>query len=496
MNINPDKFFSLKDYLNILGKEVVAVANYADQAVTHITNNSKKISKGSLFIAIKGSENDGHNFISDAIKNGAGIIFHETKIQTKEKDVIFVMVKDSYYAYAIICEKYFDDPAKKLKLIGVTGTNGKTTSAYLIRAVLIEAGRKAGLISTVEYSCGKTLYSANRTTPEAYELQSLFYEMAQNGCEYAVMEVTSHALSQHRTGNAKYEAALFTNLSGDHLDYHKDMDNYFQAKARLFTECLGHAGTSVINQDDYYGAQLIGILKHTTTYGFGEGCVFRVISSKDPFQSCIEGIACKGNYVEFKTSLLGRYNAYNVAGVFALCSELGIEKEIIVKTLSKEIAIPGRLERVYCNSDILFFVDYAHTDDALERVLCAMRDLKPAKLISAFGCGGDRDKTKRPRMGKISTEFADFTIVTSDNPRREQPSAIIKDIIEGIPPEKNFCVIENRRDAIFEAVRIAEPKNIIIIAGKGHEDYQEINGVKHHFSDKEIIAKAIKFYRK
>ena len=492
----PDKFLGLKDYLDILGEEVLEVVNYAKRTVTHVTNNSKNISRGSLFIAIKGSESDGHNFISDAVKRGAEIIFHEMAVQVKEKDITYVMVKNAYYAYAVICEKYFDNPTKKLKLIGITGTNGKTTSAYLIRSVLVEAGKKVGLISTVEYSCGETLYSADRTTPEAYELQSLFYEMVQNGCEYAVMEVSSHALSQHRTGNARYEAALFTNLSGDHLDYHKDMDNYFQAKTRLFTECLTHAGSSIINQDDYYGSQLIGILKHTVTYGFGESCAYRVISSKDPFQSCTECIVCNGAFAELKTSLLGRYNAYNVAGVFALCSALGIDKEIIVRALSKKIVVPGRLDRVYCKSDILFFVDYAHTDDALERALCAMRELNPVKLISVFGCGGNRDRTKRPRMGKISADLADLTIVTSDNPRKELPSDIIKDILEGIPAGKNFCVIENRRDAIFEAVKIAESKSVVLIAGKGHEDYQEINGVKHHFSDKKIVAEAITFYGK
>lgn len=491
------KTFSLKEYLDILSEEVIAVFNYTERTVTHITNNSKNVSKGSLFIAIKGSETDGHNFISDAVKKGASIIFHELAIEgAKEKNVTFVAVKDAYKAYALICEKYFDEPAKKLKLIGITGTNGKTTSSYLIRAVLAEAGKKVGLISTVEYSCGETLYSADRTTPEAYKVQNLFYEMVQNGCEYAVMEVTSHALSQHRVGNAKYEVALFTNLSGDHLDYHKDMDNYFQAKTRLFTEYLNHAGSSVINLDDYYGTQLIGILEHTVTYGFGESCSYRVVPGKDPFQSCTEGIFCRGNFVELKTSLLGRYNAYNVGGAFALCSELGIEKEIIVRALSKKIVVPGRLERVYCKSDILFFVDYAHTDDALERALCAMRDLKPVRLISVFGCGGNRDKTKRSRMGKVSTELADFSIVTSDNPRREKPSDIIKDILEGIPEEKNFCVIENRRDAIFKAVKIASAKNVVLIAGKGHEDYQEINGVRYHFSDREIVAEAINFYEK
>lgn len=492
----PDKFFSLKWYLDALGQEVVEVANYVERTVQHISNNSKNINSGSLFVAIKGSESDGHNFIPDAIKQGVGIIFHEIELALKEKNITYVRVKNAYYSYAIICEKYFDESARKLKLIGVTGTNGKTTSAYLIRAVLTEAGKKVGLISTVEYSCGESLYSASRTTPEAYELQNLFYEMVQNGCEYAVMEVTSHALIQRRVGNAKYEIALFTNLSGDHLDYHKSMENYFQAKARLFTECLTHAGTSIINKDDYYGAQLIGILKRTVTYGFGENCAYQVVSTKDPLQSCTEGIICSGGFMELKTSLLGRYNAYNVAGVFALCSELGIEKGIIVKALGEKIVIPGRLERVYCKSDILFFVDYAHTDDALERVLCAMRDLKPVKLISVFGCGGNRDKTKRSRMGKVSTELADFTILTSDNPRREQPLDIIQDIVEGISPGKNFCVVENRRDAIFEAVRLSEPKSIVLIAGKGHEDYQEINGVKHHFSDKEIVAEAIKFYEK
>lgn len=512
------KTFFLSDYIQHLGDLVTEVSNLKNFEVSDVSNNSLKITSGSIFAAIKGSENDGHKYISDAVSKGAKAVIHTDGIAEKLDNIIYIRVEDSYFAYALLCEKYFDEPAKKLKMLGVTGTNGKTTSAYLLRSVLQTIGKKVGLVSTVEYSFGDTVISADRTTPEAYELQKLFYGMAENECEYCVMEVSSHALDQRRTGSARFDRVIFTNLSGDHLDYHKNMENYFLAKERLFSEYLKKDGKAVVNIDDVYGKRLAETCG-ATTFGVNQDSKYRIIHSSDLFERCLDGISFNGNSIKFSPHLLGLFNAYNVAGVFALCSELGLDKKMITGALSERICVPGRLERVYGKENVLYFVDYAHTDDALKRVLTALRELKPRRLISVFGCGGNRDKTKRPRMGKVSAELADFTIITSDNPRREIPADIIKDIlagisITGVPPVRGrltpsedtfhihgqdardtkncFKAVEDRREAIFEAVRMAEEKDIVLIAGKGHEDYQEIMGVKYPFSDKIILTEAIR----
>ncbi|OGV17463.1 MAG: UDP-N-acetylmuramoyl-L-alanyl-D-glutamate--2,6-diaminopimelate ligase [Lentisphaerae bacterium GWF2_38_69] len=489
------------------------VCNFFDFEVSAVSNNSLNVKDNSVFVAVKGTETDGHKYINDAIARGARAVFHNQEIQ-KQSGVSYIRVEDSYYAYALLCEKYFDEPSKKLKLIGITGTNGKTTSAYLLKSVLESLGKKVGLLSTVEYSFGDRVISAQRTTPEAFELQTVFHKMVEADCEYCVMEVSSHALDQRRIGSARFDGVIFTNLSGDHLDYHKDMKSYFLAKERLFTEYLKKAGKAVTNCDDPYGKNL-GV----TTFGLSDISDYNIIPSRDLFSRCMDGIINSGETFILSPHLLGLYNSYNVAGVFALLSELGFNKQKVAHALSEKISVPGRLERICGRKNILYFVDYAHSDDALRRVLTALRELKPKKLISVFGCGGNRDKTKRPRMGKISAELADFTIVTSDNPRKEVPSEIIKDILEGIritgvPPvnEKEdihgracplpesardargtgkYNVIEDRRRAIFEAVRMAEEKDIVLIAGKGHEDYQEIMGVRYPFSDKEVLKKAI-----
>jgi len=484
------KSFLLFEYIQHLGALVTEASIFTDFEVSDISNSSLRISKGSIFVAIKGSDNDGHKYISDAIKKGARAIIHTDEIARKLDGVAYVRVEDSYFAYALLCEKYFDEPAEKLKLLGVTGTNGKTTSVYLLRSVLQTIGKKVGLISTVEYSFGDTVISADRTTPEAYELQKLFYGMVENNCEYCIMEVSSHALDQRRIGSARFDGAIFTNLSGDHLDYHKNMGNYFLAKERLFSEYLKKDGRAVANIDDNYGKRIVGTCG-AATFGVKQDSKYRIIRSSDLFERCLDGIACDDETVRFTPHLLGLFNAYNVAGVFALCSKLCFNKEKIASAISEKICVPGRLERVYGKDSILYFVDYAHSDDALKRVLTALRELKPKRLISVFGCGGNRDKTKRPRMGKISTELADFTIVTSDNPRKEVPSDIIKDILKGIDSKSAFKAVEDRTEAIFEAVRMAEEKDIVLIAGKGHEDYQEIMGVKHPFSDKTVLSEAI-----
>ncbi len=485
------KTFFLSEYIRHLGDIAEEVTNFHNFEVSDVSNNSHMISADSIFTAIKGSENDGHKYINDAIGKGAKAVVYTEKISVRVDDVVYIRARDSYFAYALLCEKYFDEPAKKLRILGVTGTNGKTTSVYLLRSVLQSANKKVGLISTVEYSFGENVIPADRTTPEAYELQKLFYSMAENECEYCVMEVSSHALDQRRVGSAKFDGVIFTNLSGDHLDYHKDMENYFNAKERLFTEHLKETGIASVNSNDEYGKRLLVSKSNSVGFGEDEKADYRIIKSSNLFERCLDGISIKGRALNFSPKLLGLFNAYNTAGVFALCVELGLDSGLISRALSERVSVPGRLERVYGRENILYFVDYAHTDDALRRVLTALRDLNPKSLICVFGCGGNRDKTKRPRMGKISEELADFTIITSDNPRRETPSEIIKDILRGIGSKSAFKAIENRREAIFEAVRMADDKDIVLIAGKGHEDYQEIMGVKYPFSDRTVLSEAI-----
>lgn len=486
------KAFFLSEYIKHLGAIVIEVSTtFIDFEVSDVSNNSLRMNKGSIFVAIRGSETDGHKYIGDAISKGARAIAHTENIPNYHEGITYIRVGDAYFAYALLCEKYFDEPAKKLKFFGITGTNGKTTSVYLLRSVLQSAEKKVGLVSTVQYSFGETVIQADRTTPEAHELQKLFFGMVEYGCEYCVMEVSSHALDQRRLGQLKFDGAIFTNLSGDHLDYHKNMENYFLAKERLFTEYLKDDGIAVVNSNDEYGRRLLASKSDAVSFGEDINADYQIIASSNLFKRCLNGINAQGSILDLSPHLLGLFNAYNITGVFALCSEIALEKKMIAEALSERICIPGRLERVYGEKNILYFVDYAHSDDALKRVLTALRELKPKRLICVFGCGGNRDKTKRPRMGKASAELADFTIVTSDNPRREVPSDIIKDILTGIGDKSSFKAVEDRREAIFEAVMIAEEKDIVLIAGKGHENYQEINGVNHHFSDKEVLAEAI-----
>ncbi|HJO93273.1 MAG TPA: UDP-N-acetylmuramoyl-L-alanyl-D-glutamate--2,6-diaminopimelate ligase [Victivallales bacterium] len=444
---------------------------------------------------MKGVAADGHAYIEDAILKGASvIIFQNDSIQNFKDDIIYIKVTDSYYAYSLIVAKYYDNPAEKLKLIGITGTNGKTTSAYLIYNILKYAGKEVGLISTINYRYADKIIEASRTTPEAFELQYLFSEMLAAGCEYVVMEVSSHALDQHRISNVKFEAALFTNLTGDHLDYHQTMENYFNAKKLLFDKYLRNDSVAIINEDDVYGRRLLNDTKNcfVKSYGANYNSDYKIILNDCNSDCCISGVEIDNKFVEFRSNLIGWYNAYNITGAFTVCSEIGISIDIIVEAFSMQMNVPGRLEMVCSRTSTKYFVDYAHTDDALMRVLTAMKKLNPENLIVVVGCGGDRDKSKRPRMGKVASMIADKIIITSDNPRTENPGEIIEDIMVGVDKSKDISVIENRKKAIIHAVNISRDYDIVIVAGKGHENYQDINGIKYHFSDVEILEEAIK----
>ncbi|MFA6292626.1 MAG: UDP-N-acetylmuramoyl-L-alanyl-D-glutamate--2,6-diaminopimelate ligase, partial [Victivallales bacterium] len=462
--------------------------------VSAVTNNSTGVSPFSIFTAIRGSGRDGHDFIGAAIDAGAKAVIHSSDLPSFRSGINYIKVSDPYSAYARLVECYYDFPARKLKIIGVTGTNGKTSSVYLLNSVLGAAGLKCGVITTVCYEWPGYSRPAERTTPEASEIQKLFSDMLADCCSHAIMEASSHALHQNRTGTAKFAAAIFTNLTGDHLDYHKDMASYFNAKKGLFEKHLDPNGTAVINIDDPYGQSLAGSLKNVNCVTFGKEAGSNAVIK-------ISGISARGTEFElrlkdccFKISspLIGEHNAYNISGVALLAYSLGISPDIIQSALSQPINIPGRLEAFHTDGGVSVFVDYAHSDDALMRVLESLNRLKEKRIICVFGCGGDRDRTKRPRMGAISANFADRTIITSDNPRTENPLAIIEEIKYGIPKTANFAVVPDRREAIKQAISEAESGDIVLIAGKGHEDYQEINGIKYPFDDREEVRKFIK----
>jgi UDP-N-acetylmuramoyl-L-alanyl-D-glutamate--2,6-diaminopimelate ligase len=509
----------LSEYLKNISEKIISISNFRDIEVESITNDSRKVSGNTLFVAIKGARLDGHDYIENAILSGACIVVYQNRPDVLLENIIYIEVDDAYFVYALLAEVYFQFPAKNMKIIGITGTNGKTTCAFLINHILNYAGFKAGLISTVQYSYGSKVLSAMRTTPEAFELQDLFSEMSGSGCKYVVMEVSSHSLTQHRLGRTKLAAALFTNISGDHLDYHGNMENYYLAKKRLFEM---HSYDSepetlkVINIDDLYGAMLKTDLsgKRVVAYGSDVKSDFKFLCDST---GTIAGLLVENRKHMIETSLIGRFNAYNITGSAALCLELGVPVDTVIEALKCFSSVPGRLEEInilkstpfsrlhvespvqnllpkavnknrlaYTSNNVRCFVDYAHTDDALKRVLIALKGLNPSRLIVVFGCGGDRDKTKRPRMGKVASEHADIIVITDDNPRTENSTDIINDIVSGIP-RKQFKVIPDRREAISYAVTIAGADDIILIAGKGHENYQEIGTKRCQFDDRDIV---------
>ena len=480
-------------YIDSLEELVVSSRSADDFPVSAVTNNSENVSPSSIFAAIRGSRKDGHDFIEAAVDSGAKAVIHSGDLPSFRRGINYIKVSDPYSAYAKLVECYYDFPARKLKIIGVTGTNGKTSSVYLLNSVLGAAGLTCGMITTVCYEWPGYSRPASRTTPEASEIQKLFSDMLESGCSHVIMEASSHSLHQNRTGTAKFSAAIFTNLTGDHLDYHKDMESYFKAKKTLFENHLDPDGTAVINIDDPYGQQLAGSLKNVNCITFGKDSSSNGVIKIVKISACGTVFELKLKDCCFKISspLIGEHNAYHISGVALLAYNLGISPDIIQSALNRPINIPGRLEAFHANNGVSVFVDYAHSDDALLRVLEALSKLKEKRIVCVFGCGGDRDKTKRPKMGAISAKFADRTIITSDNPRTENPLTIIGEIKYGIPKTANFAVVPDRREAIRQAINESEPGDIVLIAGKGHEEYQEINGVKHPFDDREEVRRLL-----
>ncbi len=458
-----------------------------DCEITGVTCDSRKVEKGSLFVCIAGEHFDGHDHAAESVAKGASAVVCEHDLGLECQ----IITGNTRKAYGTICGNWFGNPAQQLKMIGVTGTNGKTTVTTLIKNILTACGIKAGLIGTIQNEIGDQIYPTERTTPDAYDLQALFRQMADAGCEYVVMEVSSHALDQYRVGDTHFDAAVFTNLSQDHLDYHKTMENYFAAKRRLFDM----TDVGIINIDDSYGKQLSLLA----------GCRTVTCSLENPNADFYaDSIECTPQGVSFHFScsnitsrvnfpMPGLYSVQNALAAAAVCREVGISIERITETLNHCTGVKGRSEIIPTGRDFTVICDYAHTPDGLENILPSMKRFARGRLVTLFGCGGDRDRGKRPLMGEAAARYSDFVIVTSDNPRTEEPEQIIDDILPGVERARTpYVVIPNRRDAIFYSVGHAQPGDVIVLAGKGHEDYQVIGTEKIHFDEREIVAEALK----
>lgn len=474
-------------YARLLGLNVLKHNIIDDFPVTGVGNDSRAISPGMIFAAIKGASSDGHRFIDQAISAGANAVIVGQPEAFRE-DINCLLVSDSYQAYALMCEHFYGFPASRMINIAVTGTNGKTTTAFILHHLISAAGHSCGMISTVKYLYGNNPLPAPRTTPEAAELQQLFSGMSAARCSHCVMECSSHGLHQYRLASTIFAAAIFTNLTGDHLDYHGDMENYYQSKKLLFTRHTNRLSATVINTDDPYGQRLADELDaagHPYVIHLGQGskCHYRIaeasLSAGGSSFSLITSVSTR----RFHSPLPGWHNIHNYAGAIAAADAIGIP----VPEYLNDFSVPGRLERHHSAKGFDVYVDYAHTDDALIRVLQALRPLCQKRLITVFGCGGDRDRSKRPRMGAAAESASDLVIVTSDNPRSEDPIAIINDITRGIDKRSGLIIEPDREKAIALAIGQAGHGDIVLIAGKGHEDYQEIAGRKLPFSDSDTV---------
>lgn len=456
-----------------------------------IQYDSRKVSKGDLFVAISGFSVDGHKFIDKAVENGAVAVIIEKDIDVKS-GITYIKTEDTRKVLAMAAANYYGHPADRMKVIGFTGTNGKTTSTFMMKSILEKAGYKVGVIGTIANYIGNEVLHTDRTTPESLELQELFKNMVDKNVDYCIMEVSSHSLVLHRVYGIKFSEAVFTNLTQDHLDFHKTFENYFLAKSMLFSM----TESSVINNDDEYGRRLEKMVgKNVTTY-----------SVDGPSQLKGENLKLESTGVEFdcrindknynvQVSIPGRFNVYNALGCMGAALNEGISPEIIIDAL-KTVNVPGRSENLTIGMNLGFHVirDYSHTPDSLEKILESLRELTKGRLICVFGCGGDRDRTKRPIMGRIGTELSDIAIITSDNPRSEDPYEIIEEIKTGVHKD-NYQVVENRREAIKKAMTLAEAGDVIVIAGKGHETYQVLKDKTIHFDEKEVVAELIEELR-
>lgn len=467
-------------------KGVNIKSQYSDIDVIDITNNSKNVKKDYVYVAIRGSAVDGHKFANDALENGACAVVVEEDLGLKNQ----IIVDDTKKSYAIMANNYFNNPGDKLKLIGVTGTNGKTSVTTMVKHILEYAGFKTGLIGTINIEYGDITIENKNTTPDAYIFHKTLALMLENGCEYVVSEVSSHALHQDRLYGVNFAVAGFTNLTQDHLDYHKDMQDYFDAKKKLFSMC----DKAVININDTYGEKLTKEIDID----------FDTVSTKDKNAKFFaEDIECKTDGVKFNIrysdvlskvsfAIPGLYSVENALVAIGIVTNLGVSLNKAITALSKLKGIKGRCEIVYSNEKMTVICDYAHTPDGIENILSSLKESINGRLVALFGCGGDRDKTKRPLMAKACEKYADFVIVTSDNPRSEDPELIVLDIVKGLSKNSQFVTIVDRKEAIEYAMKNAKQNDTIVLLGKGHEDYQVLKDKTIHFDEREVVSEIAK----
>lgn len=475
---------------------VLEIHGKNDREVSALVFDSRKVTEDSLYVTVKGTVADGHSFIASSIEKGAKTIVCEELPENLDQNITYIKVKDSSKTLGQLASNFYGNPSEKLKLIGVTGTNGKTSVSTLLFDVFKNLGYNSALLSTVEIRVGDEIFPATHTTPDVITINQILAKAVESGCEFAFMEVSSHGISQNRTEGLHFKIAGFTNLTHDHLDYHKTFDEYLKTKKRFFDE-LNDDAIAITNVDDKNGNVMLQNTKAKKKF-------YALKTMADYHGRTLEvdfnGMLLNFNGKEFWTTLTGKFNVYNLLLVFGIASELGFQQEEILQAISILKRVSGRFETFKSDGGIFFIVDYAHTPDALENVLDSVNDIrtKNERLITVFGCGGDRDHSKRPEMGNIATKKSTLAIITSDNPRTEDPAVIIKEIEAGVEPQNfsKYTSIPDRREAIKMAIKFAEPKDIIVVAGKGHENYQEINGVKHHFDDKEVINELWKLMSK
>jgi len=471
--------------------ETLAVKGVLESEVETIVCDSRKVEAGSLFVAVKGHKVDGVQYVAEALSNGAIAVVSENDLDLGP-GVAHIQVPCARRALAEISNAFYGDLSHQMKVVGITGTNGKTTTAYMIRDLFRDGGFLPGLLGTVAYEIGGHALPAPRTTPEAPELHGLLRRMKEAGCDSVVMEVSSHALALQRVLGIDFSIAVFTNLTQDHLDYHKDMETYFSAKASLF-QALGKGRSAVINLDDSWGKKLVDeeFTADQMTYGFDERARVRATELKlDESGTCFH-LSSPWGERKIELNLLGRFNISNALAALAVGGICGIDLDRMAASLGNIQSIPGRLERVPNRKYRKVFVDYAHTDDALRNVLTTLREICNGRLIVVFGCGGDRDREKRKLMGQVAAELADHSIITADNPRNEEPGAIALDIIDGFTEKKQFEVELDRRTAIEIGIRKTGRRDILLIAGKGHETYQESKGTIVPFDDRETVREIL-----
>ena len=477
-----------------------AVTSIGDAEITSVTDNTEKVKEGSLFFCVKGGKFDGHTVAGKMLEKGAAAVVCERDLGLGDRQIV---TESTRKLYGKVCSAWFGHPERKLKLIGVTGTNGKTTTTSLIKHILMSCGHKTGLIGTIQNEIGNEVLHTDNTTPFAFDFMALLDRMAKEGCEYAVMEVSSFGLVQNRIGCSHFNEAVFTNLTQDHLDYHKDMEDYYQAKKLLFDVC----DTAICNIDDDYGKRLFSEIE--LAIDNKKGCISSsTFSVKGSAFYRADDIKLKASGTEFtfwygnescevKTNMPGLFNVSNVVAGIAVCLNENIPIEDIISAVGNYRGVKGRCEVIPTGTDFTVICDYAHTPDALENVLKSVKEYTENELICLFGCGGNRDSAKRPKMAVSASKYADRLIITSDNPRDENPQDIIDDILRGLENTSTpYEVVTDRREAIYHALRTAKSGDIVVLAGKGHEDYQILSGNRHiHFDEREIVAEGLEIMR-